>query len=195
MLMKGVCFFSPELEKSPQAQDTRRRRHSVTDDGRHKHGHSPVISIKQSKIRPVSLSVNGNMKPVRQNSFPLVKSPISGLRQLFPSLVDNAAEGESDTSGYEGDTEFWSQRWWEGPQRYSLEDEEMQENEEGLVAGVGTSSLSSPVTSVKAPPSIKRKIWMEPPIWQCIELLKECLKDKETAEKWYIGDVNICLFH
>ena len=179
MLMKAVCFFSPELEKY---SDQQKRRQSIIDDGpKHHHHHGgPVSSYRQSKIRPVSSCGDTKTfsKPLRQNSLPMFKSPISGLRQLVPVAVD-MVDGESDTSGYEGDTELWTQRWWAGAQRYQEE-----ENEEGLVTGVGGTGLMSPAASIRAPLEIKKRIWLESPIWQCIELLKECLEDKETAEKW-----------
>ncbi len=176
MLMKAVCFFSPEVEKNVSNRvDSTRRRQS---DGQTRQ--SPIVTCKQSKIKPISFSKDKNSsKLIRQNSLPMVKSPISGLRQVYPLAVDTI-DGESDTSGYEGDTEFWTQRWWQGTERYDQEEED----EEGLVAGIGTSSLNSPLTPIRAPLEIRKRIWLESPIWHCIELLKECLEDKETAEKW-----------
>ena len=190
--MKAVCFFSPEIDKNPSNRGDMKRRQSIIDDGRSKHNH--VVLCKQSKIKPISLSLPIDRKTgpklIRQNSLPMVKSPISGLRQLYPLSIDTI-DGESDASGYEGDTEFWTQRWWEGTQRYDQEEED----EEGLVAGIGTSSLNSPLTPIRAPLEIKKRIWLESPIWQCIKLLKECLEDKETAEKWLVYSLAIPHIH
>ena len=183
MLMKAVCFFSPETELVNS--DTVKRKRSIIDDGSINKTKQPsVVSYKQSKIRPV-FAIDVKPRLSRQNSSPMVKSPISGLRQLYPLVAMDTVDGESDLSGYEGDTEFWTQRWWEGTRRYEQEEE----NEEGLVAGVGTSSLMSPLTPIKAPLEIKRRIWLETPLWQCIDLLEECLGDKETAEKWYVKGI------
>ena len=112
----------------------------------------------------------------------MIRSPASGFRLLFPTLIDTG-EGESDASGYEGDIEFCVEQWWNGDERYELDDEG--EEEESRVAGVG-SSLQNSITLARVPGEVRRRIWMEVPIWQCVDLLKECLFDEETAEKWLV---------
>ena len=64
---------------------------------------------------------------------------------------------------------------WEGDS--GMEEEEM------MVAGVG-GNLQSPVTMVSVPPEIKRCLWLESPVWQCLDLLKECVQDSSTAMRW-----------
>lgn len=183
MLMKAVCFFSPEPDCSDSSTVTTRNRGNIDDT---KLSQSATLSYKQSRIRPISVSTNSKVhsKLFKQNTFPLLRSPISGLKQLYPLSCDTI-DGES--SGYEGDTEFWTQQWWKGEERYNQEEE----NEEGLAAGAGSSNRLKPVSPIRTPTEMKRKIWLESPIWQSIELLKECLEDRDSAEKWLVS-INGC---
>lgn len=92
-------------------------------------------------------------------------------------------DGESDYSGYDADTEFGGRAragslWSEG----GTPEEPVGEEEE-RVAGSGC-GLHSPVTTVKVPVDIKKRLWLEGPVWQCLELLKECVEDTTTKTLW-----------
>lgn len=182
MLMKAVCFFSPEPDSTESSTISTRKRNSIDNN---KLTRSATSSYKQSRIKPISLSTNSKVhsKLFKQNTFPLLRSPLSGLKQLY-LLSSETVDGES--SGYDGDTEFWTQQWWKGDERYHHQEEE---NEEGLAAGGGSVNRLKPVSPIRTPVELRRKICLESPILQCIELLKECLEDKENAEKW---SVNVC---
>lgn len=178
-LVKIACFFSADIERQLSGTETNHQKEASDVNKNVKN--SPIISSKRSKIRPISLpiDVKAPSKPVKWCSPVLIRSPASGLRLLFPTLIDTG-EGESDASGYEGDIEFCVEQWWNGDERYELDDEG--EEEESRVAGVG-SSLQNSITLARVPGEVRRRIWMEVPIWQCVDLLKECLFDEETAEK------------
>ena len=180
--MKIACFFSADIERQLSGTETNHQKEASDVDKNVQN--SPIISSKRSKIRPISLpiDVKAPSKPVKRSSPVLIRSPASGLRLLFPTLIDTG-EGESDASGYEGDIEFCVEQWWNGDERYELDDEG--EEEESRVAGVG-SSLQNSITLARVPGEVRRRIWMEVPIWQCVDLLKECLFDEETAEKWLV---------
>ena len=88
-------------------------------------------------------------------------------------------EGESDYSGYDGDCELGS------PIKNLPVDTVMQkgESEEEKAAGIG-GSWQSPVATVRVPEGIKRRLWMESPVWQCVGLLRESLEDRDGVVKW-----------
>ena len=88
-------------------------------------------------------------------------------------------EGESDYSGYDADCELGS------PTKHSpiATAMERRENEEERAAGVG-GSLQLPPTTVRVPDRIKKRLWMESPVWHCIELLRESLEGGDDIIKW-----------
>ena len=138
-----------------------------------------VASKRQSTIRPVSLPVSMGpilANPVTRAGPGAASSPTTSLRLLHPTPLSVAEDAESDTSGYDADTEYGvGGAMWEG--------DSGMEDEEGRVAGVG-GNLQSPVTMVSVPLEVCRRLWLESPVWQCLDLLKECLQDPTTATRW-----------
>lgn len=164
-LLKVACYNSHEQVK----EQTLSRHNSKTLTK--KQNNSPIVSRRQSKIRPIALPMDVKLhnKPVKRVNPAIVLSPGNHLRLFFPSTVDTV-DGESDHSGYDGDTELCDVWKIDG-------------DEEERSAGSG--GLNTPLALVKAPDNIRSKLWMEKPVWQCIELLKECIDDKTTITKWY----------
>lgn len=181
-LFKTACYYSQDPEKpaQPTSQTTQteppKRTNSCSDQKSNLEG-SPVISHRQSKIRPIALPLDVKLhkKPVRRVNPAVTLSPSNGLRVFYPTTID-VVGNESDNSGYEGDTELgMGGAWWDGEAKIG-------EEEEKRVAGGGV-SLHSPVTTVKVPEEVRRRLWLEKPIWQSLELLNECLEDEIRAEK------------
>lgn len=145
-------------------------------------GGSPILS-RQSRIRPLTLPTDARVtrKPVKRVSPSLALSPGNRLHPFFPAAIDGLTE-ESDYSGYDADTEFGGRgrggAWWsEGGTPVETV------GEEDKVAGSGC-GLYSPISTVKVPGEVKRRLWLESPVWQCLELLKECIDDKRTRAQW-----------
>ena len=117
-------------------------------------------------------------KSIKQDSPGVVTSPSSTLRLLYPAPIE-LMEGESDYSGYDADCELGS------PIKNSPVDTvlEGRESEEEKAVGVG-GSWQSPLVTVRVPEGVKRRLWMESPVWQCVELLKESLEGKDAVVKW-----------
>uniref|UniRef100_A0A1X7VEE8 Uncharacterized protein n=2 Tax=Amphimedon queenslandica TaxID=400682 RepID=A0A1X7VEE8_AMPQE len=208
-LLKTATFYSPEPSSAPVSprrsssgpghnhslkptrSPSHRSRHSSSRGSTSKispsrnslhssHGSakgSPILSRRQSKIRPLTLPSDTKVtrKPIKLISPTVALSPSNRLHPFFPAVID----GESDYSGYDADTEFGGRAragslWSEG----GTPEEPIGEEEE-RVAGSGF-GLHSPVTTVKVPEDIKKRLWLEGPVWQCLELLKECVEDATT---------------
>ena len=185
-LFKTACYYpSPPSSSSPSTLTSSQRdstqKNGVISSTRAAQGtkRKVVASRKQSTIRPVSRPVSMGpipANPVTRAGPGAASSPTTSLRLLHPTPLSVADDAESDTSGYDADTEH-------GVGGAMWECDSGLEDEEGRVAGVG-GNLQSPVTMVPVPLEVCRRLWLESPIWQCLDLLKECLQDTNTALRW-----------
>ena len=165
VLLKTAIYYSQEQDKSISTLSS--------NESKKKENTSPVVSRRQSKIRPVALPLDVKLhtKPVQRVNPAIVLSPGNHMRLFFPAAVDTFdVGGDSDQSGYDGDIEFCDV-WLDNI------------DEEDKSAGSG--GLHTPLPLVRVPQEIKRKLCIESPIWQCLELLKECIDDDNTISKWY----------
>lgn len=170
-LMKTACYYTSSSEVSKNS-DSRRQKESSRAmrevAASTERGDSGILAKRQSTIRPVSLPLQ-----VRVSASPLRRSFTMGASPSFCPLFvfNNLKDGESDNSGYDGDLE--------GGMEVLGDDD----GEEERVAGVG-GSLLSPLAIVPVPADIKKPLWFETPIWQCLELITECLEDDGNASQW-----------
>ena len=170
-LMKTACYYtsSPDGSKASSLGLQRESPRAVAEvSGSAEKGESGILARRQTTIRPVSLPLG-----VRVSASPLRRSSVMGASPTFcPLFVSGSVgDGESDNSGYEGDMEG------------GTEVVDGDGGEEERVAGVG-GNLLSPLTVIPVPDSIKKPLWFETPIWQCLELITECLKDEGGASEW-----------
>ena len=169
--MKTACYYtsSPDGSKtSSLGLQQESSRAAVEVPAKAEKGESGILARKQSTIRPVSLPLG-----VKVLASPLRRSSIMGASPSFCPLFvsSNLGDGESDNSGYDGDLEG------------GMEMVDGDAEEEERAAGVG-GSLLSPLTIIPIPDDIKKPLWFETPIWQCLELITECLKDEGSASQW-----------
>jgi hypothetical protein len=172
-LMKVACHYPSDFNKRvPQSNNQPSVAPATSSSASDSHNTktSPVISRRKTKICPVALPVDvkSQDKPVRRVNPAVLLSPGNHARMFYSSKL----ETESDHSGYDGDTEIST--WLEGPIGG--------EDEEEMSAGVGR-VLRTPLVLVRVPDEINNRMWLERPIWQCLDLLKECISDRSTVHK------------